>query len=152
MKNLLVALGVSSGIALAACGGRVVVDGVSSGAGGQGGQPGTTSVFSATASVTTGSFPTTTVSSSSKASSGGGCATCFDVLSGVATPGELCGVEAVGLFKNLNDCACGKICAKACANNFCISFNVTTASPECGNCLKDTSTGCGFELLNCANH
>src|SRR4051812_37225131 len=135
MKNLLVALGVSSGIALAACGGRVVVDGVSSGAGGQGGQSGTTSAFSATASAVSGSFPTTgsfittTGSSSSKATSGGGCASCADLLAGIAKPDQLCPGEAVGLFKDLDTCVCAKICAKPCANNFCISFNVTAASP-----------------------
>jgi hypothetical protein len=153
MKNLLIMLGVFGGLSLAACGGKVVVDGFPSGTGGQGGQSGTTTAFSASAatgSFTTGSFSTAAGSSSTKASSGGGCASCFEVLTGSATLSEICDDEAVVLFKELFDCACSSICKKACSDSFCMSFTSTNAT--CGKCLGDASNGCGFELQNCANN
>jgi hypothetical protein len=153
MKNSLVMLGVSVGLALAACGGKVIVDGLPSGAGGQGGAENTTS---SRATATTGSFVTTTTgsfttaasSSSSKSSGGGSCVTCAEVLTNIGEVGDLCPIS-VGLFGELLGCTCDTLCKNACLDSFCMS--VLSPSAACTACLQDTSKGCGFELKNCVN-
>ena len=141
--------------ALAACGGKVLVDGLPpSGAGGAGagGAAATGSSSHQTTSAivggaaSTGSGPTSTASGAS-CDPNYGCAQAITPPNG--DPKLLCpGSMSAILYQALLKCICGGPCAAACAASTCLGQDAT---PNCIMCVQNPATGCGNEYKACAN-
>ena len=155
-KPYLIALGL---IAIAACGGKVVVEADPiTGTGGAGG--------SSTFSTADGAPNTTSDGMSIVASSAGPSTVAATVGSGMScdpayscaeaiTPpegdaGKLCdGTLAAKLYDVLFQCICGDTCAIECGNNICAGDE---ASTPCKSCIADTTMGCGSQFTDCVNN
>jgi hypothetical protein len=154
---------------LLGCGGNVVVDLGSGGAGGQGGtiphgggHGGGVMTSMATLTPVTSTGPTTNVS----ASTGGDCNTCGQVLVG-ASAAQICPGAETDAYNALLGCGCGggSMCQAQCGGNFCAH---QAASNSCQNCMNQVcldayakctglaevssavgSTGSGMSCLGC---
>jgi hypothetical protein len=74
------------------------------------------------------------------------CATCGEIVTGDER--EVCAGTSEDLFNALQQCVCVDVCADVCGANVC-----SGGSPDvpCGQCLQDTSAGCGNQLNACGN-
>lgn len=160
MKKLfLFALGLA---AVAACGGKVVVEAdTATGTGGAGGTattittadgaPNPTTNVSASASVSV----SVAVVSSSAVTTGsgmGGCDpgyTCAEAITPPGDPANLCdGTVAAKLYDGLVQCICVDACQIECAGNICSGDDL---SPSCKTCITDPMLGCGQAFNECIN-
>ena len=155
-KPFLIALGLT---AIAACGGKVVVEaGATAGTGGAGGTSSTITTADGTPNPTTDGVTTIAVSvgpSSSAVTTGTGmscdptysCAEAFTPPDG--DPSKLCdNTLAAKLYDVLVQCICADICTIECGNNGCIGED---ASTPCKSCIVDPGKGCGNQFNDCAN-
>jgi hypothetical protein len=153
-KPFLIALGLT---AIAACGGKVVVDaGTSSGAGGAGGTASTVSTADGQDPTTDVATSVVSVGPSSSVTTGTGMScdpnyTCAEALTGSdGDPSKLCdGTLAAKLYDVLVQCICADVCAIECGNNACAGDE---ASTPCKTCIGDPAQGCGNQFNDCANN
>ena len=154
-KPFLFALGLVA-VTVAACGGKVVVESGTGGAGGtstslttaDGAPDPVTNVAAVTvgasavaaASVTTGTGTTTCDPSNT-------CAAAITPPDG--DPTKLCdNTLSAKLYDALVQCTCVDVCQVQCASSVCISGS---PGPTCAECLQDPVNGCGNQLASCTN-
>jgi hypothetical protein len=137
---------VTASLALAGCGGNVVVDGPA----GTGGAT-TTSSTSSTIPGTTTSGTTSNTSTSTgfgtTSSSGGPCVmTCNQAFNNGGPPP--CGGAALMDYDGLLSCACATTgpCATSCTYNLCLH----EAPP--GTCAMCLQANCGGQFMNCVGN
>jgi hypothetical protein len=128
---------VTVALALASCGGNVVVD--SPGATG-----GTTTTSSTTHTTTSGTTPTVTVTVG-VSSSGGTCSPSCNQTLNNGGPAPCSTTVALMAYGTLLGCACTSTsaCAMSCTSNFCL--HVAASSP-CRSCLQ---ASCGSAFMTC---
>lgn len=146
-KPLLFALGLVV-VTVAACGGKVVVE---SGTGGAGGTSTTlTTADGAPDPVTVGP---SVVAASVTTGTGTGCdpgLTCAAAITPPdGNPTKLCdNTVSAKLYDALVQCTCADVCQIQCASSVCVSGS---PSSTCAECLQDPANGCGNQLNACAN-
>ena len=154
-KPFLFALGLAA-VTVAACGGKVVVD---SGTGGAGGTSTTLTTADGTPGAVTNVAAVTVGVSAVAATSvttGTGTGTCdpSNTCAMAITPPEgdpttLCdNTLSAKLYDALVQCTCVDVCQVQCAGSVCVSG---TPSSACSACLQDPANGCGNQLADCAN-
>jgi hypothetical protein len=131
MRTLLGMTGAAA-LALAACGGNVVVDTASS----TGGT--TTTTTPTTTNITTITTISTTVPGCSPTCSAA-------ITTGGAAP---CGGTGLAAYQALQSCSCvsGSVCAASCGANFCLH---ATLSVPCAQCL---TASCGGNYQICTTN
>jgi hypothetical protein len=150
-KPFLIALGLT---AIAACGGKVVVE---AGTGGAGGTTSTASTADgapepgtdvATSVVSVG--PSTSVTTGTGMSCDPAYTCAEAITSPEVNPDKLCdNTLAAKLYFVLVQCTCVDACAIECGNNFCAGSDETT---PCKTCIVDPQKGCGNQFNACANN
>ena len=157
MKPFLFALGL---VAVAACGGKVVVE--SSGGSGTGGSGGTSTTLTTadgapdpvtTVGVVTVGSSVVAASSVTTGTGTSGCDpsyTCAEAISPPdGDPTKLCdGTVHAKMYDALVQCVCVDTCQVQCAGSVCSGGS---PSATCAACLQDTANGCGNQLAECAN-
>ena len=157
-KPFLFALGLVA-VAVAACGGKVVVE--SSGASGTGGSGGTSTTLTTgdgapdTSAVGVTSVAVAVAVAASVTTGTGTSAcdptyTCAEAITPPAgDPTKLCdNTLGAKLYDALVQCTCVDTCQIECAGSVCVS---STASATCAACLQDPVNGCGDQFNACAN-
>jgi hypothetical protein len=146
----------AAGVALAACGGNVVVDAPGGGSTVMSGSTTSTHTFSTTFSTTNtcdfgcgGSISSGTFSSSSSSGSTTSttCHTCNDWLSHGVPSSSICSGSSASAYMDLTACACaGGPCSTNCETSLCITV---APGQSCNACLMSS---CAMQIVECRDN